>query len=115
VLRRDQNRGGRASDVVELSLRAEKAMNRTAAFTANNGVHATTGRCRQKPQVVQASLCRSTRWSPATSPSWSLVISFEVKCQGASPAGFEPTAPGLGILCSIRLSYGDLPFCLNDL
>ena len=24
-----------------------------------------------------------------------------------SPAGFEPTAPGLGILCSIRLSYGD--------
>jgi hypothetical protein len=25
----------------------------------------------------------------------------------ASPAGFEPTAPGLGILCSIRLSYGD--------
>ena len=30
-------------------------------------------------------------------------------CSGvASPAGFEPTAPGLGILCSIRLSYGDL-------
>ncbi len=27
----------------------------------------------------------------------------------ASPAGFEPTAPGLGILCSILLSYGDLP------
>ncbi len=26
----------------------------------------------------------------------------------ASPAGFEPTAPGLGILCSILLSYGDL-------
>ncbi|MFM2128883.1 MAG: hypothetical protein RL477_429 [Pseudomonadota bacterium] len=25
----------------------------------------------------------------------------------ASPAGFEPTAPGLGILCSIQLSYGD--------
>ncbi len=25
----------------------------------------------------------------------------------ASPAGFEPTAPGLGILCSILLSYGD--------
>ena len=24
-----------------------------------------------------------------------------------SPAGFEPTAPGLGILCSILLSYGD--------
>ena len=22
------------------------------------------------------------------------------------PAGFEPTAPGLGILCSIQLSYG---------
>jgi len=22
------------------------------------------------------------------------------------PAGFEPAAPGLGILCSIRLSYG---------
>ena len=22
------------------------------------------------------------------------------------PAGFEPTAPGLGILCSILLSYG---------
>ena len=26
----------------------------------------------------------------------------------ASPIGFEPTAPGLGILCSILLSYGDL-------
>ena len=26
----------------------------------------------------------------------------------ASPAGFEPTAPGLGILCSILLSYGDI-------
>ncbi len=26
----------------------------------------------------------------------------------ASPAGFEPTTPGLGILCSILLSYGDL-------
>ncbi len=25
-----------------------------------------------------------------------------------SPAGFEPTAPGLGILCSILLSYGDI-------
>jgi hypothetical protein len=25
----------------------------------------------------------------------------------ASPIGFEPTAPGLGILCSILLSYGD--------
>ena len=25
----------------------------------------------------------------------------------ASPAGFEPTAPGSGILCSILLSYGD--------
>ena len=26
----------------------------------------------------------------------------------ASPAGFEPTAPRLGIWCSIRLSYGDI-------
>ena len=25
----------------------------------------------------------------------------------ASPAGFEPTAPRLGIWCSILLSYGD--------
>jgi hypothetical protein len=25
----------------------------------------------------------------------------------ASPAGFEPTTPGLGILCSVLLSYGD--------
>jgi hypothetical protein len=32
-------------------------------------------------------------------------------CSGiglASPIGFEPTAPGLGILCSILLSYGDI-------
>jgi hypothetical protein len=29
------------------------------------------------------------------------------RCSLASPAGFEPTAPGLGILCSILLSYGD--------
>jgi hypothetical protein len=27
----------------------------------------------------------------------------------ASPARFELTTPGLGILCSILLSYGDLP------
>lgn len=27
----------------------------------------------------------------------------------ARPAGFEPTAPGLGILCSILLSYGRSP------
>ena len=27
----------------------------------------------------------------------------------ASPAGFEPATPGLGILCSILLSYGDIP------
>ena len=26
----------------------------------------------------------------------------------ASPAGFEPTTPRLGIWCSIQLSYGDL-------
>src|SRR5271165_7249831 len=32
---------------------------------------------------------------------------FSVLSRMASPAGFEPTAPGLGILCSIRLSYGD--------
>ena len=25
------------------------------------------------------------------------------------PAGLEPTAPGLGILCSIQLSYGGAP------
>lgn len=30
----------------------------------------------------------------------------------ASPAGFEPTAPRLGIWCSIRLSYGDTGDCL---
>jgi hypothetical protein len=30
----------------------------------------------------------------------------------ASPAGFEPTAPGLGILCSILLSYGDRLPCI---
>ncbi len=29
-----------------------------------------------------------------------------------SPAGFEPTAPGLGILCSILLSYGDGAACV---
>lgn len=31
-----------------------------------------------------------------------------------SPAGFEPTAPRLGIWCSIRLSYGDTPFPLTE-
>ena len=31
----------------------------------------------------------------------------------ASPAGFEPTAPGLGILCSILLSYGDIEYFNN--
>jgi hypothetical protein len=30
----------------------------------------------------------------------------------ASPAGFEPTAPRLGIWCSILLSYGDGRACL---
>jgi hypothetical protein len=32
----------------------------------------------------------------------------------ASPAGFEPTAPRLGIWCSILLSYGDLFFLLDQ-
>ena len=31
----------------------------------------------------------------------------------ASPAGFKPTTPGLGILCSILLSYGDLQMILT--
>ena len=31
----------------------------------------------------------------------------------ASPIGFEPTAPGLGILCSILLSYGDTALFLH--
>ena len=33
----------------------------------------------------------------------------------ASPIGFEPTAPSLGNLCSIQLSYGDKPFYASDL
>jgi hypothetical protein len=32
----------------------------------------------------------------------------------ASPIGFEPTAPGLGILCSILLSYGDTVAILHN-
>src|ERR1700722_19371262 len=32
----------------------------------------------------------------------------------ASPIGFEPTAPRLGILCSILLSYGDTRRSLQD-
>src|ERR1700722_1527254 len=35
--------------------------------------------------------------------------------QLASPIGFEPTAPGLGILCSILLSYGDAAPSLHEL
>jgi hypothetical protein len=31
----------------------------------------------------------------------------------AFPAGFEPTAPGLGILCSILLSYGNSRRCYS--
>ena len=55
-------------------------------------------------------LCQGTRRRcPGPSPSlavkqysdhWVAVL--------ARPAGFEPTAPGLGILCSILLSYGRL-------
>ena len=33
----------------------------------------------------------------------------------ASPARFELTTPGLGILCSIRLSYGDFTNYINGL
>ena len=36
------------------------------------------------------------------------VLAGDIATVLASPAGFEPTAPGLGILCSILLSYGDL-------
>jgi hypothetical protein len=38
---------------------------------------------------------------------WSVHGTFPMSSFLASPAGFEPTAPGLGILCSILLSYGD--------
>ena len=34
----------------------------------------------------------------------------EADCGMARPEGFEPPTPGLGILCSIRLSYGRLPY-----
>lgn len=37
-----------------------------------------------------------------------ITLHFAANLAGMSPAGFEPTAPGLGILCSIRLSYGDV-------
>ncbi len=38
----------------------------------------------------------------------SFFIGF-LKRRVAFPAGFEPTAPELGILCSIHLSYGNRP------
>lgn len=37
----------------------------------------------------------------------SILWMFDAGSVGAFPAGFEPTAPELGILCSIRLSYGN--------
>ena len=40
-------------------------------------------------------------YAPITESWYKLLSSL------ASPAGFEPTTPGLGILCSILLSYGD--------
>src|SRR5581483_962196 len=49
--------------------------------------------------------------SPAMAGFWRHWTHF-LKCRVLSccyylpPAGFEPTAPGLGILCSIHLSYG---------
>lgn len=40
---------------------------------------------------------------------------FLAKTERASPAGFEPATPGLGIRCSIQLSYGDVgnQFCIR--
>jgi hypothetical protein len=32
----------------------------------------------------------------------------------APPAGLEPAAPGLGILCSIHLSYEGKPLCTSQ-
>ena len=52
----------------------------------------------------------SRRGSVAQRPSLTVAGAIGVRplrLQMVSPARFELTAPGLGILCSILLSYGD--------
>ena len=57
---------------------------------------------------------------PSTLPREEFSFVFVLKIRSnslillASPIGFEPTAPGLGILCSILLSYGDTDTTIPD-
>jgi hypothetical protein len=103
-------RSGSQARLGHVILPASSPRSASAARSSQTPVRVRTTSRRWQSHGRRSSSLRAAAASPdhAASVPHGMQRSYPVCSAVASPAGFEPTAPGLGILCSIRLSYGDL-------